>query len=31
MREWVAIPDGAAVDDAALAEEALEFVGSVQR
>jgi hypothetical protein len=27
MREWVAIPDGAAVDDAALADEALAFVG----
>ena len=31
MREWVGIPDGAAVDDAALAEEALEFVSSVKR
>lgn len=26
MREWVGIPDGASVDDAALAEEAMAFV-----
>ena len=31
MREWVGIPGAAGVDDAALAEEALEFVRSGKR